>query len=605
MLTPELRAGRRALEELAEFTLLRDWEWNEQVRRWTLHCRLSLALPANSRVSATSDWYLLVEDAYPWGSIKLYPARAGGITQTFQHQSLNVVTNEALPWRAGDICLDTTVRVLGRQGFDSEPYDADLRLYWRVARAIDWVSTAASGELVYAGDPFELPAFPTNGNAAFRLSFQEDQATFERWQTTTERAGLCDLANTVFRHHVVTSLYTATRRFRISLNWGDAIRQQDGAVSKGAWVRLDRIPILAPWQVPATWGELRQVFQEQGLSFDDQLGQVTSWLRDGRRHVLLIGFPIPERTGGPSYRMHWAGVRLPVLSFGTATVNGFRPNEVGYRHRDRREILSDDMAIEWLPSSNWADGDITARGQLPTTLRERPICLIGAGALGSYVAELLVRGGVRRLVVVDQDVLRVGNLVRHTLLLTDLEQPKATALARRLNAISPHVTVIPVTAAFPHLSASDHERVQSCDLVLDCTGDDATLYHLSQEGYWPTPRMFVSLSLGSQARRLFCFAAQAPAFPLHAFQEQIGPWLLREREETADTPFPREGIGCWHPVFPARDDDIVMMATFAVKHLIHTASCEQERPDLVVFEQVYEDGSCVGVRKSVSEVVGA
>lgn len=69
----------------------------------------------------------------------------------------------------------------------------------------------------------------------------------------------------------------------------------------------------------------------------------------------------------------------------------------------------------------------------------------------------------------------------------------------------------------------------------------------------------------------------------------------------AEQELPREGIGCWHPVFPARFDDITMMATHAVKCLEAGVATPQEQPTLTVFKQQYEDGILVGVRREQVE----
>ena len=47
--------------------------------------------------------------------------------------------------------------------------------------------------------------------------------------------------------------------------------------------------------------------------------------------------------------------------------------------------------------------------------RELSFAVIGVGALGGFVCELLSRQGITRLKIVDGDKLQVGNLSRHIL----------------------------------------------------------------------------------------------------------------------------------------------------------------------------------------------
>jgi adenylyltransferase/sulfurtransferase len=70
--------------------------------------------------------------------------------------------------------------------------------------------------------------------------------------------------------------------------------------------------------------------------------------------------------------------------------------------------------------------------------------LVGCGALGTVVANLLIRSGVGRLRIIDRDFVEVSNLQRQTLFEeSDAAQslPKAVAAERRLRAINsdPHV----------------------------------------------------------------------------------------------------------------------------------------------------------------------
>ena len=216
-----------------------------------LTCRLTLVTPPDSPIPACTHWYVLAEAAYPWGTIKLHPAAEGGLTTTFPHQNINTRGNDALPWRDGDICLDSSVHVLGRHGHDPEPFDADLRLRWRIGRALDWLRAAAHGELALPGEPFELPAFPVARDAPIEIVFQESDETFAHWQTILNRTGLCDFIQTPFKRWAVTAWRTTTRRVQLSLTWGALIGRQT-EMRRGAWIRLDRTPAQVPWQIPTT-----------------------------------------------------------------------------------------------------------------------------------------------------------------------------------------------------------------------------------------------------------------------------------------------------------------------------------------------------------------
>jgi hypothetical protein len=66
---------------------------------------------------------------------------------------------------------------------------------------------------------------------------------------------------------------------------------------------------------------------------------------------------------------------------------------------------------------------------------------------------------------------------------------------------------------------------------------------------------------------------------------------------------PREGAGCWHPLFPARIDDLWLMAAAAVKVLESTVTEPPTEPLLAIFERFEEDGVFAGIRRADSSMV--
>ena len=190
-LTPELRAGRRALDGITGCQIVRDFDWLEGPGCWALHLRLQPpGLMPTEFVPASTDWFLLARQTYPDGSVGLYPAKETGLAHTFPHQDLNSPGPDEVLYREGKICTDTSARTLGRHDFDQEPRTPVERIRWHVLRAIDWLVAASKGELILPGEPFELPAYPHDDPRV--LSFLEDRMSFAAWGTTSTRAGLAE-----------------------------------------------------------------------------------------------------------------------------------------------------------------------------------------------------------------------------------------------------------------------------------------------------------------------------------------------------------------------------------------------------------------------------
>lgn len=103
------------------------------------------------------------------------------------------------------------------------------------------------------------------------------------------------------------------------------------------------------------------------------------------------------------------------------------------------------------------------------------VLLAGCGALGSVIANTLVRAGVGRLTIVDRDFLEESNLQRQVLYTEqDVADrlPKSIAAAARLGAINSGVGVEPVVADLTSSNLAD--LAAGHDLVLDGTDNFET-----------------------------------------------------------------------------------------------------------------------------------
>lgn len=556
-------------------------------------------------VSRSTEWFVLIGEEYPWGRLKFCPAKEGGLTCTFPHQEYNGEGPAELPWRSGELCLNTTTHVLGRHGFDSELFGAggrSGRLRWHVLRALDWLQAAADGTLMRSGDLYEVPHFPGVGRSDTTVTYSEGAAAFARWAAISEQFGVLELAPLMDKSSVlvISGFFSNPRTLLLPVSWGRGVVTADAA-QRGVWLRLPAAPVLDPWQAPRNWQELCKCCRAWKVDLDRLLMRPFRYIRDGKQHILLVGFPIPERLGGPNCRMHWQPLRLPVLCQGAQSLAGFRPNRETTRyHQDRRTALTGTAEIEWLRCENWDSAQLGSRGRLPAGIAERHVLLVGGGALGSPLAELLVRAGVRRLTVVDGQNFEAGNLCRHTLSMLDLKSNKAEGLARRLNQVGPHCVIDAIPENFPPAKDEERQKLLACDVVIDCTGDDRLLHEMARFP-WGRAKRFVSLSLGLGARRLFCFVADGESFPADKFRRALHPWLMREGEEAGDVELPREGVGCWHPVFPARADDVWMMASVAVKQVERALTDGPVSPKLTVFEQSLDASRFAGVMRFPAE----
>jgi adenylyltransferase/sulfurtransferase len=111
-------------------------------------------------------------------------------------------------------------------------------------------------------------------------------------------------------------------------------------------------------------------------------------------------------------------------------------------------------------------------------LRGARAIVVGAGALGSPVAQYLAGAGVGRLGIVDGDLVELSNLHRQPLHFTpDIGTGKAESAAAKLALLNSEVVVEPYPAA---LSAQNAEAiVMGADVVVDCTDSFEARYAIN------------------------------------------------------------------------------------------------------------------------------
>ena len=111
--------------------------------------------------------------------------------------------------------------------------------------------------------------------------------------------------------------------------------------------------------------------------------------------------------------------------------------------------------------------------------------VVGCGALGTVIADLLARAGVGALTIVDRDVVEATNLQRQTLFdEADAAAgvPKAEAAARKLRAVNSGVRIEAVVADFGPRTAEKIARGRSGDMpgvIVDGTDNFQTRYLLN------------------------------------------------------------------------------------------------------------------------------
>ena len=149
---------------------------------------------------------------------------------------------------------------------------------------------------------------------------------------------------------------------------------------------------------------------------------------------------------------------------------GFRPGKVPPYIRLQRQLGGNSVEHhEFLRAdASWVHGRDTPG---VAALIDKKILMVGAGSLGSEVAQLLAKTGVGSITLVDPELLDYPNVGRHVLGVSEVGTWKSKSLAERLGSSYPHMRSIEhFTERWQALYEERPEIFHDVDLIVSTVG---------------------------------------------------------------------------------------------------------------------------------------
>lgn len=541
--------ARRALGDLEPEIAVSNWAWDQAIKKWCLGFKVIVDSP--QCLPKETSWTAVVEDSYPEGIISIYPSCDGGIVNTYPHQSDNGQDLLGSFCKSGKLCLFTDEGDYARGG------DADYSLYAYIERTIGWVNAANEDALFKKDDHLEYPMY--SYHCSMTALYLEDEGSFKKWNDNeTACDGIVEVS-TISQSVIVLRHFLTKDSLSVHLpRWGKTVENSKPInSSEGIWVRVKSVPHVKIWQAPRTYKELREWMESDGISFDELIAKYSNRMRDGNRHVFAIAVPSADIVGDEDNRLVWFVVFLPPLA--TRSLFG-RPG--GTRERtlravDKQKNLGGHVCVDWMRTSNCELSQLHSRGSLPREVVDSRVLIIGAGSLGSDIANLFVRGGVTNLTISDGDTFEPGNITRHVLPVLQAGCEKANALADYLNSISPVAKVEFMNSVSNDVAST----LLDFDIIIDCSSSSRVLDLLEHSG--GEAQLFVC-AFGYGAENTYFCSSRLGRFSAKIYWEKFGSLLLNEKKKAERAGLPWEGLGCWSPVFPARASDVSGSAALIV-----------------------------------------
>ena len=107
------------------------------------------------------------------------------------------------------------------------------------------------------------------------------------------------------------------------------------------------------------------------------------------------------------------------------------------------------------------------------------VVVVGAGGLGSYVSQMLIRCGVGFVRVIDRDLVDESNLARVSVYTRDdLGKPKAFVVKEKFKKLNPGSRVDGIEENLTYYNAK--KLISGFEVVVDCTDNMETRYEMNR-----------------------------------------------------------------------------------------------------------------------------
>lgn len=554
----EVRNARSAIDYFSEYKILEDVSKDGDA--YYMKVSIEIAGKSSEFIPVISHWYIEIPEDY---HIKFLPANENGMIATFQHQEFNGEIPDK-PFRSGYPCLHKPLHgIIQKYVVDGTPFE---KFYKYAELMLSWLRDAANDNLVQAGHPYEVPT------ADFSEEFIFRGCDTELWGYFDYKCGFASVDKIYDKYILARFCDTKREEYNSRVYWGDIESKFERITDSAIWIKLKGFPIQQPWMYPQTWEDLFRICKAQGI---DVLGQILNQLANSnfsQISFLLFVFPIPKNHGEAANTYYW--LMCDLSSFGSLP-NGFRRDNKGRCNYYKLKLRG---RIKWFRPRSWDNVNLLARGAMQKEIQDRRIVMIGVGAIGSVVAEELSRMGARFLTIFDGDTFSDGNVARHTLSLAASGKNKSTAIKSKLSDNNPSIEIVNKG----YLDEKNIDTIENADIIIDCSADSEVLNLLAQKRFEKKKDYFVA-AVSYGAKDLVVYSARRYYVDKDLYNRVSAPHFNLRTESVTHDNMIMEGVGCYHPVFPARCDDIYLFASILVKYILSELSSGTVRERIVKY----------------------
>ncbi|MDP9421365.1 MAG: Mov34/MPN/PAD-1 family protein [Pseudomonadota bacterium] len=355
------------------------------------------------------------------------------------------------------ICLYQSVEA------EWQPSDGMFGLFDRIDQ---WFRAAGAGQLDPEDAPLHPPVAYTGSNITFVV--KADTPAIEETSFWLGRAELQQIRDV---------------RFDV-LDW-TAIGDWDDKPKKHSHIAAAILLSRAlPLEFPSKIKDLYQALENAGVPVSlliRLLRLVALMTEKGTSAHIVLGAPMRRKAAGEPLRPH-----LTVWEIDSEAIEKLR----AYALENSESDEARDAVLEWMVTAKvaWCPvledrPEIVNRRDdrsIGASLRGKRVLLWGCGALGSAVAEQVVRAGAKAIGLFDSGIVKPGVLVRQRYADIDIGRGKAKALHDRLDALGLPCAITSEAINLRN-GALAKFHIADWDLIVDATASKGVAHRIERE----------------------------------------------------------------------------------------------------------------------------
>ncbi|WP_299336783.1 ThiF family adenylyltransferase [uncultured Psychroserpens sp.] len=340
--------------------------------------------------------------------------------------------------------------------------------------------------------------------------------------------------------YLLQGLKSRLNNEKASFNWSSGYNNP-AQIFKGLYYISNSSPTSLRNFAFENWQDFEQTLRPEFLKLLNDIRRHIDkkYLLDGKYIILFYGYPMPNG------RFNFESIKINVSEI-PLIKNGYI-----------------DQEIIWAKTVDSSYDIFFGRGKLSDDFTDKKIMILGVGALGSILAEAMVRGGCRQITIVDADMKEVGNICRSNYNFLSGEKLKVDELRFNLMSISPFVEIACLPNFLLPSNLSDKKNgkddtagfLNDYDYVFNCTASNDVSIIIDRLELMTN---VTSISISNHANELFCYIGSKNIY------NTTSEVFSKIKQDMSDVFNPQ---GCWSPTFKASYHNISALVNFALSNI--------------------------------------